>query len=101
MDDIMATTLEQIIKNLKDLRSGIFKDAAAVNGLIDETILMAEQENDRPKPFMKPAEKKFTLMDYKCDNCGVDTKVKLYLNEDEELPNIDPPYFCKECDDAV
>lgn len=85
----MTSTLEQIIK-----RSGLFKDAAAVNNLIDKTILMAEQE-------MEPTEKKFTLMDYKCDNCGVDTKVKLYLNEDEELPNIDPPYFCKECDDAV
>jgi len=36
--------MEQIIKNLKDLKSGIFKDEDAVNKLIDETIFLAEQQ---------------------------------------------------------
>ena len=36
--------MEQIIKNLEDLKSGIFKDEDAVNKLIDETIFLAEQQ---------------------------------------------------------
>lgn len=37
---------DQLIGNLKDLRHGIFKNQQAVNDLIDETILLAE--NLRP-----------------------------------------------------
>lgn len=49
--------MQEIIKNLKDLRNGIFKDTTAVNNLIDKTILLAEQESNR---LEKLVSQKFT-----------------------------------------
>lgn len=40
---------------------------------------------------------KFIEMPYECDNCKQQTKIKLPVNEYGEY-DIDPPYFCKECD---
>lgn len=38
IDLVIANTERPLIKCLRDLRYGIFKDADAVNGLIDKTI---------------------------------------------------------------
>lgn len=43
IDLVISNTDHPLIKCLRDLRYGIFKDADAVNGLIDKTI--ADYEN--------------------------------------------------------
>jgi hypothetical protein len=44
---------------------------------------------------------KFVEMDYKCDNCGGKCKIKIDVDKYGSLKDIDPPYFCDECDKLI
>ena len=47
---------------------------------------------------IKPTQ--FVELDFNCDNCGERVKIKLKTNEYGDY-NIDPPYFCEECDKLI
>jgi hypothetical protein len=47
INELQFRRLRLIITNLRDLRTGVFENAQAVNKLIDETIMLAEKESNR------------------------------------------------------